>query len=266
MADIERLSALASDPDVELKRLESEIRANPSDARLRTYLFQILAIRGDWERAVSQLQVSAQLDPIALAMAQAYREAMRAEVFRGEVFAGRKQPSFLGTPPAWAGLLLESLKLTAEGHVDKAEALRDDALDAAPATAGKIDGHPFEWIMDADSRLGPVCEAVLDGKYVWIPFENLARISIEQPADLRDLVWAPAHLRFVNGGESVALIPSRYPGSEASPDPAIRMARKTTWRELGEETYLGLGQRMWATDEGEHSMLDTREIALGGAA
>jgi len=69
VADIERLSALASDPDVELARLESEIRGNPSDARLRTYLFQLLALRGKWERALSQLQVAAQLSPIALSMA-----------------------------------------------------------------------------------------------------------------------------------------------------------------------------------------------------
>ncbi len=264
MAEIGRLSALASDPDVELKRLETEIRANPSDARLRTYLFQLLALRGDWERAVSQLQVSAQLAPIGLAMAQTYREAVRAEVFRAEVFAGRKQPSFLGEPPAWAGLLLESLKLVAEGRADKALELRDDALDAAPASSGKIDGRAFEWIADADSRLGPVCEAVVDGKYVWIPFANIARLKVEQPTDLRDFVWAPAQLQFINAGETVALIPSRYPGSEASEDPAIRMARKTTWREVGEETYLGLGQRMWATDAGEYPMLDTREITLGG--
>jgi len=87
VADIERLSALASDPDVELKRLEADIRANPADARLRTYLFQLCAIRGDWERALAQLQVAAQLSPIALAMAQTYREAVRAEVFRAEVFS-----------------------------------------------------------------------------------------------------------------------------------------------------------------------------------
>jgi len=266
VADIERLSALASDPDVELKRLESEIRASPSDARLRTYLFQLLAIRGDWQRAISQLQVSAQLDPIALAMAQTYREAVRAEVFRAEVFAGRKQPSFLGQPPAWAGLLLESMKLVAEGHVDKAEAMRDDALESAPESSGKIDGRAFAWIADADSRIGPVCEAVVDGKYVWIPFENLARLRIEAPTDLRDLVWAAAQLQLVNGGETVALIPSRYPGSEASKDPAIRMSRKTEWREAGEATYIGLGQRMWATDAGEYPILDTREITLGRGA
>ena len=262
MADIERLSALCSDPDVELKRLETEIRASPADPRLRTYLFQLLAIRGDWERALSQLQVTAQLSPIALAMAQTYREAVRAEAFRAEVFAGRKQPSFLGQPPAWAGLLLESLKLLAEGHVAKAEAMRGEALEAAPTSAGKVDDSPFEWISDADSRLGPVCEAVVDGKYVWIPFENIARLTIEAPTDLRDFVWVAAHLYLVNGGDTVALMPSRYPGSEASDDAAIRTARKTVWREVGEETYIGLGQRMWATDAGEYPILDAREITL----
>jgi type VI secretion system protein ImpE len=266
VAETERLSALASDPDVELKRLEAEIRASPSDARLRTYLFQLLAIRGDWERAIAQLQDAAQLAPIAMAMAQTYREAVRAEVFRAAVFAGRKQPSFLGEPPAWAGLLLESMKLVADGRLADAEAMRDEALDAAPGSSGKIDGRAFEWIADADSRIGPVCEAVVDGKYVWIPFANIARLAVEPPADLRDLVWAAARLQFVNGGETVALIPSRYPGSEASPDAAIRMARKTDWREVGEATYLGLGQRMWATDAGEYPILDTREITLGGGA
>ncbi|MEO8752431.1 MAG: type VI secretion system accessory protein TagJ [Casimicrobiaceae bacterium] len=262
MADIERLSALCSDPDVELKRLEGEVRTSPGDARLRTYLFQLLAIRGNWERALSQLQVTAQLSPIALPMAQTYREAVRAEVFRAEVFAGRKQPSFLGQPPAWAGLLLESLKLLGEGHIAKAEAMRAGALEAAPASAGKIGDSAFEWIADADSRLGPVCEAIVDGKYVWVPFENLAGIKVEPPTDLRDLVWSAAHLRFTNGGDTVALIPSRYPGSEASDDTAIRMARKTVWRQVGEETYVGTGQRMWATDGGEFPMLEARAITL----
>lgn len=264
MADIERLAALSNDPGAELARLEAEIRRNPGDAKLRTYLFQVLVLRGDWNRALAQLQVTAQLTAAALPMAQAYREAIRAEAFRAEVFAGRRQPSILGTPPTWSGLLLESLREFGHGRVEAAERLRDEALEAAPPTPGRVDGTPFAWIADMDSRIGPMLEAIVDGKYVWVPFEHLAAVKIETPADLRDFVWAGAALRFANGGDTVALVPARYPGSEQADEPALMLARKTVWREVGEGTFVGLGQRMWATDVAEYAMLATREIVLGG--
>ena len=78
--------------------------------------------------------------------------------------------------------------------------LRADALGAAPATAGSLDGTEFEWIADADSRLGPVLEVVINGRYGWAPFSELTQVTIEAPADLRDMVWAPAQLTLLNGG------------------------------------------------------------------
>lgn len=262
---MERLSALSGNPDAELARLSNEIRANPGDARLRTYLFQLSALRGQWERALSQLQLAAQIDKAALPMAQTYREAIRCEIFRAEVFAGRRQPSLFGEPPAWAGGLVESLRLLALGKVAEAEKMRADALESAPTSSGRIGETAFEWIADADSRLGPVCEAIVDGKYVWVPFTALSAIRVEEPTDLRDLVWASAQLRFSNGGETVALLPTRYPGSESSSDPAIFLARKTVWNEAGPETYVGSGQRLWATDAGEFALLEAREITLDAA-
>jgi type VI secretion system protein ImpE len=265
VAEIERLSALSGDPDAELARLENEIRGNPGDVRLRTYLFQVLALRGKWDRALSQLQVTAQLSKAAIPMAQTYREAIRCEVYRAEVFAGRRQPSIFGEPPAWAGGLVESLRLLAQGSVAQAEQMRDEALEAAPTTPGKIGDTAFAWIADADSRLGPVCEAIIDGKYVWIPFTALSGIKVEAPTDLRDLVWASGQLTFPNGGSTVALLPARYPGSAASQDPAIQLGRKTLWEEKGPNTFVGLGQRLWATDEGEFPLLEARDIALDAA-
>jgi type VI secretion system protein ImpE len=262
VAEIERLSALSGDPDAELARLENEIRGNPGDARLRTYLFQLLALRGRWDRALSQLQMTAQLDKAALPMAQTYREAIRCEVYRAEVFAGRRQPSIFGEPPAWAGGLVESLRLLAQGGVAQAEAMRGEALEAAPTSSGRIGDTAFEWIADADSRLGPMCETIIDGKYVWVPFTALSGIKVEPPTDLRDLVWASGQLAFTNGGGTVALLPTRYPGSESSQDPGIFLARKTVWEERGPETFVGLGQRLWATDGGEFPLLDARDIAL----
>jgi type VI secretion system protein ImpE len=79
---------------------------------------------------------------------------------------------------------------------------------------------------------------------------------------LRDLVWLPARLQFANGGESVALIPTRYPGSDQAPDSRIVMARSTEWIDHEGDTHIGLGQRLLATDQGEFPLMDVRDIEL----
>jgi type VI secretion system protein ImpE len=191
-----------------------------------------------------------------------YREVVRCELFRKEVFAGGKTPLVLGEPQEWIARLSEAARLLGQGKIAEAAQLRAAAFEAAPAVAGSLNGVPFEWIADADVRLGPVCEAMLNGKYYWIPFERLSRIDVEEPSDLRDLIWVPAKLTFQNGGEQVAFLPARYPGSEAAEDDEIRLSRKTEWRDLGADTHVGLGQRMFATDVGETALLEARVIEL----
>ncbi len=252
--------------DQALTELQQEIRRNPADPKLRIFLFQLLAIQGQWERALTQLNTAAELDPGALAMAQMYREALRCEALRAEVFAGKHSPLIFGEPPAWIGLLVEALRLTAGGQHAAAERLREQAFEAADAIAGTVDGQPFEWLADADPRLGPTIECIVAGRYLWAPIQNIRRITIEKPEDLRDLVWMPVHFTWSNGGDTVGLIPTRYPGSECSEDEAIRMARKTLWVEAGPGANLGLGQRLFATDTGDYALMDTREIVLDSLA
>ena len=72
------------DPHAALKQLQEQIRANSADPKLRVFLFQLLCVLGQWERALTQLDVAATLDAGALAMAQIYREAIRCEVLRGQ--------------------------------------------------------------------------------------------------------------------------------------------------------------------------------------
>jgi type VI secretion system protein ImpE len=132
----------------------------------------------------------------------------------------------------------------------------------APTTSGNVDENPFDWIADADTRIGPCVEAILNGSYYWIPFHRIHSIAIEPPEDLRDLVWTPAYFTWSNGGQSVGLIPTRYPGSHTSDDPKIRLSRKTQWEEHEGDVFLGLGQRILATDSNEYSLMDVREIKL----
>jgi type VI secretion system protein ImpE len=72
----------------------------------------------------------------------------------------------------------------------------------------------------------------------------------------------PAHFEFVNGGDAVGLIPTRYPGSEASTDGALCLARKTVWEDVGGGGFQGFGQRLLATPAGEHPLMDVRAIVL----
>ena len=249
-----------------LLELQQEIRRKPADDKLRVFLFQLLAVRGDWERAMVQLNTAAEIEPANLLMAQMYREALQCEVLRADVFAGKRSPLIFGDPPVWIGWLVEALRMTAEGQHEAAAKLREKAFETAPATAGSVDAKPFAWIADADSRLGPVIEAIVSGRYFWIPLERIRSIQLEGPADLRDMVWLPAVFTWSNEGQAVGLIPTRYPGSEASSDGAIRLARKTEWAEPYEGTTLGLGQRMLATDECDYPLLDIRQIELESAA
>ncbi|HET7203365.1 MAG TPA: type VI secretion system accessory protein TagJ [Steroidobacteraceae bacterium] len=251
------------DPEAALRLLQEQVRARPADAKLRIFLFQLLAILGHWERAATSLDVASSLDVSALAMAQTYRQAILCELFRQQVFQGRKSPMVLGQPDPWLGLLIESLLRAGRGDSAAATALRDQALEQAPESSGTIDGVAFSWIADADSRLGPVLEAIVNGRYYWVPFARITRAVIDAPTDLRDLVWMPAHLAFDNGGETVALIPARYVGSESSDDGQIALGRKTAWQEVEPGIFHGLGQRLLATDGGEYGVMDIREIVVG---
>jgi len=249
-------------PDAALLQLQQEIRTRAADPKLRVFLFQLLCIQGQWSRALSQLQVCGELDAGTLAMVNTYREAVQCEAVREAVFQGRTLPHVLGHPQPWVALLAQALQVEGEGNLAAAAKLRQQAFDQAPPTPGTLDGAPFEWIADADSRIGPILEAVINGRYCWIPFTALAKVVFEAPVDLRDLVWLPAQVQLVNGGEVVALVPSRYPESAAQPDVALRMSRKTEWLELAEGQYRGLGQRTLVTSEAEVGLLDVRELVL----
>jgi type VI secretion system protein ImpE len=258
----QRLDGSLSD---ELARVQKEVRAAPADPNLRTYLFQLLLLLGQWKRALEQLQVCAQLSAKALPMAQTYREAIRCELFRADVFAGKRAPQFLGEPFEWMGLLVQALQRLSAGDSAAARELRESAFEAAPTTPGSIDGVDFEWIADADSRLGPICEAIVNGQYYWIPFARVRALRVDPPSDLRDLVWASAHLTLINGGEHVALIPARYAGTEAAHVDDLKLARRTEWVDVGGDAYTGLGQRMFATQAGEYALLDVRDVRIDAA-
>lgn len=243
--------------------LVEAVRSRPGDPALRSFLFQLSCVLGDWTRADKQLEMLGQLQPEALDMITDYRAAIAAEATRAAVMAGTIPPDIFGDPKPWAQDLAEALRAEAKGETAAATNLRSRALDAAPAVPGTLDGTGFSWLADADTRFGPLLEVVMNGAYRWIALSDLTALELTAPSDLRDVVWSVGIATFAEGAQWPVLIPARYPGTEATGDPALMLGRRTEWRALGAEGHAaGLGQRLLAHEAGDVALLDVRALTL----
>jgi type VI secretion system protein ImpE len=253
------------DLNAALQQLQSQVRAQPAKAEYRIFLFQLLSVLGQWDRALTQLNVSGELDAATLAMVAMYRQVIACERFREDVFLGRREPVVFGKPEEWLALSIQALKLTADGQFSKSQELREQAFELAPAISGSVDGNDFDWLADSDPRMGPVFEAMIEGRYFWVPLQRIRSINIEKPVDLRDVVWIPAHFTWTNGGESYGVIPARYPESYKDGDPLLALSRKTAWQDCGSGLFLGMGQKTLTTESSDYALMDVRSIQLNTA-
>lgn len=243
--------------------LVESVKSNPADPQARMFLFQLLAVAGEWERARTHLEALARLSPEAQMLATVYSQAMKAEAQRAEIFAGRERmPIIRGS---WAEPLADAIHHYANGRVPDGDSARDAALDQAPDTPGNLDGVRFEWIADADARFGPTIEAIIHGRYGLVAFSEIERLESEGPKDLRDTVWLPVQIAFREGQSVAALLPSRYPGSEQNADLNLRMGRGTGWQ-AGPGGETGSGQHLLALSGGEETgLLSVRSLVFDRA-
>ena len=245
-----------------LQQLTVQVRGKPADAKSRVFLFQLLALMGQWERAQNQLNVSGELDPGNTLMVNAYTQALQGELTRARVVEGERSPSLIGEPEQWVALLLQAFKLDAQGKHHQAAPLREQAFEQADAVGGSVDGAAFEWMADADPRFGPCLEVITKSGYAWAPFSRIKELTFEAPSDLRDKIWAPVQITWANGGQAIGFVPARYPGADRAVDGEVVLARRTDWLDLGDDFQVAQGQRMLATDAGEYPLLDVRSITF----
>jgi type VI secretion system protein ImpE len=254
--------ALLRDGDVTGARaaLVDIVRSQPASEEARMFLFQLLAINGEWDKARTQLEALAQINSEARMLAVTYNQAMDGERQRTAVFAGQAEMPLLAGHEGWSEGVARSISLIAAGDIAAGIAARDEAFDNAPDMPGTLNGEPFEWIADADGRFGPTFEIIISGRYGLMPFDNVKGIKSAGPADLRDTIWYPVEIMFHSGQSSAAFLPARYPGSESSGDDAVKLGRMTGWtdREWGPE---GAGQRLWSTSDGNDcGLLELRNL------
>ncbi len=221
--------------DDAITQLGIELREHPADAQRRSFLFELLALAGQYERAAKQLDVLASAGPMAEAGASVYRAALQAERVRTHMFDTGDYPS---TP-------------------------------APSPVAGMCNGTPFASVEDADPRVGARLEVVAGGRYLWIPFASLASVVVEAPTRLRDVQWLSARAAT---GASVkdmelgqVLLPALSPCVSRHADMELRLGRATDWEELPGGEFAPVGQKMLRIDEQLIRLADVRELTFASA-
>lgn len=228
-----------------LTRLESDIKARPTDADLRAAFVQLLCLAGNWQRARTQLKSWLALKPQAKPAVTLLEQAIDGELERQQVMAGQAAPRMPEQAWPWLAHLVSALEADSRGDLAAAQALREQALDAAAANPGQLrasdEDHAFDWLMDGDARLGPVCELIVNGHYFWAPFSAIAEIECLAPSGVVDLVWRHARVCLVDGTEQVCQIPARYPVSADTADRFL-LGRETHWQPRDSEGSQCIGQ------------------------
>jgi len=215
-----------------IEALNQTLRADPTDVRSRTFLFELLCFSGAFERARRQLDAIGAADPELNLTAAWYQEALVAEETRHEMFQKGELAHEASSPPPVRGIL---------------------------------NGKPFTDLRDGDPRLGPRLEIIVGGRYTWMPLEHLATLSMEPPKRLRDLFWAPVQIETtdaLDGYAGEALLPAMTPLAWQHSDDAVRLGRRTEWADLESGEEAPVGQKLLLVDDEEFPLLEVRELLV----
>jgi type VI secretion system protein ImpE len=219
-----------------IRALADALRDDPTDARRRTFLFELLCFAGEHDRAEKQLDVLAQGDRDAQVGAMLYRGALHAERTRQGMFSPGGMPAGSAQP--------------------------------APVS-GTFNGTRFDVMTDADPRVGARLEIFAAGQYTWLPLQHVSTVRMEAPKRLRDLLWAPIIVRPSEAMKALELgemlMPVLTPDASRHPDPAVRLGRTTDLQQLDTGEEVPVGQKLWLIDGEEVPVLELRELVVDAA-
>lgn len=213
------------------------VRHAPTDLGARVLLAELLLFSGNIERADVVLDACAELDPTAALVTAEFRQLLRGETARRQLFGAGRVPEFLGEPTASHRLSLAAVVALRNGDAQEAGKLARQAEEARIHPKGSIGGSPFDDMRDADDVLASCFEVITTtGKYFWVPPERVRFIECHPMKRPRDLFWRRATMEVADGPEGDVYLPAIYPLLDVAAELAdsLRLGRATDWQQAGE--------------------------------
>ena len=247
---------------------QAALRKAPTDLSARVLLAELLAFSGNLERADVILDAASTIDPSSALVVAEFRQLVRADMARRQLFRDGRVPEFLGEPTDVQRAQLAALVALRAG--DAAEAARQSAEAEAvrPHTPGAHGGTPFDDLRDVDDLLaGSVEVLTTTGKYYWIPTERLISVTLHAPKRPRDLLWRRASMSVDQGPDGDVYIPVVYAGDDTMTE-AQRLGRETDWHEIEGGPVRGVGQRVFLLGEEDVAIMELGALTftLGNGA
>ena len=212
-----------------IQALNGEVRNNPTDAKRRTFLFELLCFAGEWDRAEKQVKFLQDAGQQAQLGGLLYLSAIHGERTREDTFNKREFP-----------------------------------LESAQASSITINGTKYADVSDADPRIGPRLEIYAAGAYLWLPFKHIESVEMQEPKRLRDLIWIAALVRtgpsFKGKELGEVLLPALTVFAGKNAEDNVRLGRVTNWEENADGVALPAGQKMLLADGEEFPFLELRKL------
>jgi type VI secretion system protein ImpE len=230
-----------------LAAANAAVRRAPTDIGARVLLAELLSFSGNIERADVVLDACADLDPTAAIVVAEFRQLLRGELARRQLFSEGRVPEFLGEPTAAQRSSLAAIVALRNGDPTEAARLAAAAEEARPHPAGTAGSTAFNDMRDADDLLASCFEVITTtGKYFWIPPERVLLLEFHAAKRPRDLFWRRATMQVADGPDGDVYLPAIYPPTTAAANAAmtdaLRLGRATDWQQAGDGgPTLGLG-------------------------
>lgn len=243
------------------------VRKAPSEPGPRMLLAELLLFQGNLERADTLMDALTTMEPGLALQAAAFRQLVRAEQARRQIWTEGRLPDFLGEPSPHLRRMLAALVTLRSGDTAEAARMLHEAEENRPPAAGSEGSVPFTDFRDADDLCSGFFEVLTTtGKCFWVPTERVASVEFHAPERPRDLYWRRASMSVRDGPDGDVFIPAIYAADQASqPDP-IRLGRATDWVGGDGAPMRGLGQRVFLVGDEGRSVMELTTLVFGGAS